>query len=117
MPFEVVSGVGRGMGVLDGGGHRRRERAVLWGECVTFHCNQRGFCCIFVQERRALPKLLWETYFISAWFMHAADRCNIIVTDDDIHCTDSVSCCCGALYCRLGFGGNASRSTTSATTE
>jgi len=29
MPFEVVSGVGHGMGVLDGGGNRRRERAVL----------------------------------------------------------------------------------------
>jgi len=29
MPFGVVSGVGRGMGVLDGGGDRRREGAVL----------------------------------------------------------------------------------------
>jgi len=29
MPFRVVSGVGRGMGVLDGGGYRQRERAVL----------------------------------------------------------------------------------------
>jgi len=29
MPFGVVSGVGRGIGVLDGDGDRRRERAVL----------------------------------------------------------------------------------------
>jgi len=29
MPFGVVSGVGRGMGVIDGGGYRRREGAVL----------------------------------------------------------------------------------------
>jgi len=29
MPFGVVSGVGRGMGVLDGGGDRRRGRAPL----------------------------------------------------------------------------------------
>jgi len=29
MPFGVVSGVGRGMGVLDGGGDRRREGTVL----------------------------------------------------------------------------------------
>jgi len=29
MPFGVVRGVGRGMGVLDGGGDRRREGAVL----------------------------------------------------------------------------------------
>jgi len=30
IPFGVVSGVGRGMGVLDGGRDRRREGA-LWG--------------------------------------------------------------------------------------
>ena len=29
MPFGVVRGVGRGMGVLDGGGDRRSGRAVL----------------------------------------------------------------------------------------
>ena len=29
MPFGVVNGVGRGMGVLDGGGDRRREGAVF----------------------------------------------------------------------------------------
>jgi len=29
MPFGVVSGVGRGMGILDVGGDRRREGAVL----------------------------------------------------------------------------------------
>jgi len=29
MPFGVVSGVGLGMGVLDGGGDHRRGRAVL----------------------------------------------------------------------------------------
>jgi len=29
MPFGVVSGVGRGMGVLDRGGDHRREGAVL----------------------------------------------------------------------------------------
>jgi len=30
MPFGMVSEVGRGMGVLDGGGNRPREGAV-WG--------------------------------------------------------------------------------------
>jgi len=29
MPFWVVSGVGRGISVLDGGGDRRREGTVL----------------------------------------------------------------------------------------
>jgi len=39
MPFGVVSGIGRGMGVLDGSGDRRREGAVLgvnlWRPIVT----------------------------------------------------------------------------------
>jgi len=30
MPFGVVSGVGRRMGVLDADGYRRREGALLW---------------------------------------------------------------------------------------
>ena len=29
MPFGMVSGVSQGTGVLDGGGYRRRGRAVL----------------------------------------------------------------------------------------
>jgi len=35
MPFVMVSGVGRGMGVLD---------AVLGGEFGASHCNQWGLC-------------------------------------------------------------------------
>jgi len=41
MPFGVVSGVGRGMGVLDGGDDRRREGALsllrvnLWRPVAT----------------------------------------------------------------------------------
>ena len=31
MPFEVVSGVGRGMGVLDGGDDRRRGTRSFGG--------------------------------------------------------------------------------------
>jgi len=31
MPFGVVSGVGQGMGVLDGGGDRRRLRGAELG--------------------------------------------------------------------------------------
>ena len=33
MPFGVVSGVGRGMGVLDGSGDRRREGDSFRGKC------------------------------------------------------------------------------------
>ena len=40
MPFGVVSDVGRGMSVLDGGGYRRRGRGSFEGECGASHCNQ-----------------------------------------------------------------------------
>jgi len=40
MPFRVVSGVGRGMGLLDGGGGRRREMGSFGGKCVASLSNQ-----------------------------------------------------------------------------
>jgi len=58
MPFGMVSGVGRGFGVLNGGGNRRRK-GEDWGEFGASHCNQWGLYCTVVRERRALPKLLW----------------------------------------------------------
>jgi len=39
MPFGMVSGVGRGMGVLDGGGYHRRGRGSLGAEFGSSHCN------------------------------------------------------------------------------
>jgi len=53
MPFDVVSEVGRGMGVLDGGGDCRRGRAVLGVKFCASHCNQLVLC------DAALPKSLW----------------------------------------------------------
>jgi len=44
MPFAMVSGVGRGMGVLDGDGDRRRGRGSFVGEFGASHCNQWGLC-------------------------------------------------------------------------
>jgi len=39
MPFGMVSdGVGRGMGVLDGGGDRRMRMGSFGGEFVASHC-------------------------------------------------------------------------------
>ena len=52
MPFGMVNGVGRGMGVLDGGGDRRRERGSFGVEFEASHCNQLGLC------DAALPELL-----------------------------------------------------------
>jgi len=37
MPFGLVSGVGQGMGVLDGGGDCQRGRSSFAGECGAFH--------------------------------------------------------------------------------
>jgi len=51
MPFGVVSGVGIGMGVLDFGGYRRRERSSFWGQFAAYHYNQWEVCCIVVWKR------------------------------------------------------------------
>jgi len=40
VPFGVVNGVGRGMGVLDG--DHRMGRGSFEGKCGTSHCNQWG---------------------------------------------------------------------------
>ena len=44
MPFGVVSGVGRGMGVLDVGGDRQRGSGSFDGKFGASHCNQWGLC-------------------------------------------------------------------------
>jgi len=40
MPFGVVSGVGRWMGVLNAGGDRRKGRGSFGGKCGASHCNR-----------------------------------------------------------------------------
>jgi len=42
-PFGMVSGVGRGMGVLDGGHDCQGGMGSFGGEFGTSHCNQRDF--------------------------------------------------------------------------
>jgi len=57
VPFGIVSGVGRGMGVLDEGCNGRRIWAVLGvnlGRIIV--CNQWGLCCIVVREQHAVHK-------------------------------------------------------------
>jgi len=44
MLFGMVSAVGRGTGVLDGGGDRRKGRGSFGGEFGASHCNQWGTC-------------------------------------------------------------------------
>jgi len=63
MPFGVVSGVSRGMGVLDGEG-------VVWGEFGVSHCDQWGLC------DAALPKLLWQwRFYVGARGAQAPKSC------------------------------------------
>jgi len=63
MPFGVVSGVDRDMGVLDGNGDRRRGRSSFGGYCGASHSNQWELCCVIVREGHALPKLFWGDLF------------------------------------------------------
>ena len=61
MPFGVVSGVGRGMGVLDGDGDRRRGRGNFGGEVEPVeasYCNQWGLC-----DAALLKSLYFEDLF------------------------------------------------------
>jgi len=66
MPFGMVSGVGRGMGILDGSGDRRRRGAVL-GVNVGHPIATNGILCVRGGDA-ALPKLLWDFLF-SALFI------------------------------------------------
>ena len=43
MPFVIVSGVGQGMVLSDGGGDRRRGRDSFGGEFVASNCKQGDF--------------------------------------------------------------------------
>ena len=51
--FGMVSGVSRGIGVLDRGGYHRRGRGCLEGEYGASNCNQFWFLlysCVEVSE-------------------------------------------------------------------
>ena len=60
MPFRLVSGVGRRMGVLDGVVIAEGEGALLWVNLGRPVATNGYFCCVEVRERRTVPKLLWE---------------------------------------------------------
>jgi len=57
MPFGMVNGVGRGIGVLGQGGDRRRGRAVLGVNLGRPIITNKDIRCIVVRELCALPKL------------------------------------------------------------
>jgi len=50
MPFGMMSGVGRGMGVLDVGGYRQREGGSFGSEFWASRCNQWVLCCVVVRN-------------------------------------------------------------------
>jgi len=51
MPFGVVSGVGRGMGVLDGW-KSLKGMDSFGGKCGTSHCNQWRLCGVVILCRK-----------------------------------------------------------------
>ena len=59
MPLEMVVEVGPGIGVLNFGGNRRREGAVLGGESLGLSIVTNGIICVRGGDA-ALPKLLWH---------------------------------------------------------
>ena len=61
MPFEVVSGVGRGMGVLDGVEIVEGEEAVLAVD-MGHPVETNGIVCVRGGDA-ALPKSLWDFLF------------------------------------------------------
>jgi len=58
MPFGMMSGIGRGMGVFDGDGYRRRRRG-RFGVNLGRRIVIMGAFFVVVRERHAHPKLLW----------------------------------------------------------
>jgi len=66
MPFRMVSGVGRGMGVLDGGENRQREGIVL-GVNVGHPIVTNVILCVRGGDV-ALPKLVWDFLLFSRLF-------------------------------------------------
>ena len=53
----MVSGIGRGMGVLDGSRDRRMGRGSFGSKCGASHCNQ--WDSLREGRRRAVLKWLW----------------------------------------------------------
>ena len=67
MLFGVVSGVGRGMGVLDRSGDRRRGKGIFGGKCAASHCNQwglRGVAILCHEGRRCGSSQITLGFFV-----------------------------------------------------
>ena len=60
MPFGVVSGVGRGTGVLDGGADHRRGMGILGVNLGCPIVNNGTLLLSCARATRYLLKLLWE---------------------------------------------------------
>jgi len=78
MPFGVVTAVGWGMGVLDGGGYRRtrRRRGSFMGDFGSSHCNQSALCCVVVWKcvNRSGCRLAWWVWSPRHWCIRWGPR-------------------------------------------
>ena len=83
MPFGMVSGVGRGMGVLDRGGDRQRGRGNFGGESGASHCNQWVLC------DAAVPKLLWAGFVVNP----CGEACKLVNRHLSVETQKNVLCC------------------------
>ena len=64
MPFGMMSGVGRGMSVLDGSGDRRRGRGSFGGEFGASHCNNGDFVALLCESDALFPSYIGEDLLI-----------------------------------------------------
>ena len=73
--FGVLSGVARGMGVLDGSGYRQRGRGSFGVEFWASHCNQWGHCCVVERKcvNRFSCRLKWSMGSVAAF---GGSRCH-----------------------------------------
>jgi len=74
MPFGVVSGIGRGKGVLNGGGHRRRGKDSFGVNMEHPIATNEDFMVQFFSAVKggdaAVPKLLWDFLFLLSTRLH-----------------------------------------------
>ena len=68
MPFDMVSGVGRGMGVLDG--VLIVKEGTVWGEFWASHYKRLEFSSVLMRQRRALlSQITLGEGLVSSWFV------------------------------------------------
>ena len=77
LEWRLVSGIGRGMGVLDRAGDCQRKRGSFGGEVEMSNCNQWGLCdAALLKLLRGLVMLLLGMELVSEQNIDDGLRCS-----------------------------------------